>query len=54
MENYHLHMTNKMINKHDLFHALTPAEMTRSKKTITELIIPTDLGKHFKILEDFK
>ena len=54
MENYHLHMANKLIDKHDMFHALTPAEFTRSKKTLTELIIPTDLGKHFKILEDFK
>jgi hypothetical protein len=53
MENYHLHMANKLIDKHDLFHALTPAEQSRARRSMTELIIPTDLAKHFKIQADF-
>jgi len=54
MENYHLHMTNQLIDKHQLFHALSPGDYTRAKKTLTEMIIATDLAKHFKILQDFQ
>jgi len=54
MENYHLHMANLLIDKHDLFHALSPEETSRAKKTLTEMILATDLTKHFKIQSEFE
>jgi len=54
LENYHLSQTNKHLDETDLLHALSPGELTRAKKSLTEMIIATDLAKHFKILSDFQ
>jgi hypothetical protein len=51
MENYHIHMAFNLINKHDLFHALSPKEVNRVKRSIVEMVIPTDLSKHFGIID---
>lgn len=54
MENYHIKMALNLIEKHNLFGSLSVVQAARAKKAIVEIIIPTDISKHFALQAQFE
>jgi len=56
LENMHCSKTYQIMNKPDcnLFGNLTPEDWIKSRKLVVEMILETDMSKHFEILGRFK
>lgn len=56
LENYHGYMLFQILSKEEngVLAALSPAEMARFKKATFELILGTDMAKHFSICSAFQ